>query len=133
MKIIESSDFNGYVLDSVKCDKSLKKAKDNFKELLDENINALKSRLEEMIELRDTKENIIYLLKDTDSCYNYVDKEGNDYQYSVINGKPVLVSADFKMYVIVGYYDVKNVRKMKHNSRYVTESFVDKACVVKPL
>lgn len=133
MKIIGSSDLGGYVLDSVKCDKNLKKAKDNFKELLDENINTLKSRLEEMIELRDTKENIIYLLKDTDSCYNYVDKDGNDYQYSVINGKPVLVSADFKMYAIVGYYDVKNIRKMKHNSRYVIESFVDKACVVKPL
>lgn len=31
------------------------------------------------------------------------------------------------------YYGVKNIRKMKYNSRYVTESFVDKDCVVKQL
>lgn len=133
MQKITDEDKRGYQLDSVHSDKNIVNCIDDFDNLLNNEINRLKNRLDELIEVSKLDEDIVYLVKNTDSCFNYVDKNKNTYEYRVINDKPILIKEDFSMYEIIEYCKVSEIRaKTKYsNSSWCIESYVEKVCKVK--
>ena len=103
--------------------------------LLDEKIVKLETRLSE---LKEAKEFLmtgkqIYLMKDNDSNYCYVDAKYNYiYEYRVINNKPVLIDSDFNLFEIIEYVELNDIGQDTGNYRNIT-AWVDKIVKVKKI
>lgn len=137
MKKVEK--INVYCFDSLHnktyTDECLSNKKALMYKLLDEKIEKLETRL---AELKEAKEFLmtgkqIYLIKDNDSNYCYVDaKHNNTYEYRVINDKPVLIDADFNLFEIIEYVELDDIGQNKGN-RNILESWIDKIVKVKKI
>lgn len=132
-KIISINSLSGYCLDSCTQKKEMIKQIEGFDELLEDEVERLKNRLAELQEIQHMNDDIVYLIKSTDSEFNYVDKNKNVYEYKIIQDKPMLISDSFEVYEIIEYADVKEFRKKdKYSGRsWLIEAYVDKVCKVK--
>ena len=103
--------------------------------LLDEKIAKLEARLSELKEAKEflTTGKQIYLIKDNDSNYCYVDaKHNNTYEYRVINNKPILIDSDFNLFEIIEYTELDDIEQDKGN-RSIIEAWIDKIVKVKKI
>lgn len=130
MKKVTDRDLGGYVLDSTRRMTVKKELAidilEKCSELIRVRIKDLENRiseLKEVLELIDTGKEM-YLL--AGGGYTYVDKDGERYQYNVINGKPILTSRNFKIYEIVEYCDMSDIGQNTGNGRSIVYAYVDK-------
>lgn len=130
MKKVTDRDLGGYVLDSTRRMTVKKELAIDILEkcskLIRVRIKDLENRiseLKEVLELIDTGKEMYLLAGDG---YTYVDKDGERYQYNVINGKPILTSRNFKNYEIVEYCDMSDIGQNTGNGRSIVYAYVDK-------
>lgn len=125
------NEIQAYGFDSVEYMKIRQKTIDEKRRtlnyLLDKKIEKLESRLNG---LKDTRlflktENPIYLIKDNDSRYGYIDAKGNNYEYRMIHDKPVLIDSKFNLYEIIEYEDMSDIGQ-KRGDMVSTVSWIDK-------
>lgn len=98
--------------------------------LLDDKIVSLESRL---AELKEAKEFLvtgkpIYLFKDNDSNYSYIDTTNKHYEYKVINDKPILIDSNFNLFEIIEYVELDDIGQSR-----CTSTWVDKIVKVKKI
>lgn len=103
-------------------------------QLLDKEVENLQARLNELLELKDfiAQGSPIYLFKNNESEYGYLDSEGNNYEYKKINEKPVLIDEYFNLYEIVGYSVLDDIWQDRGNSIAI-KTWVDKVVKVESI
>ena len=90
-----------------------------------DNLMVRLNEIEELIEVG--HEDIVYLLKDTDSKYCYMDVYGVKYKYIIANQKHILLNThNYKSYEILEYCPVKNIQYVDSTSKWKIDSYVDK-------
>ena len=100
---------------------------EEFKVNLEEEIEKLEDRLAELKELKDIQQELIYLVKTTESGYTYVDVHGNNYTFTEIGAKKILINnSTYDTYRLVEYCEVRDLTKLQ-NKNWLVECFVDKA------
>lgn len=102
--------------------------------LLDKKIDSLESRLTELKEVREFLATgmQIYLFKDNNSNYSYIDTTNKHYEYKVINDKPVLIDSNFNLFEIIEYVELNDIEQNR-GSRSCVDSWVDKVVKVKKI
>ena len=100
--------------------------------LLDAKIVFLESRI---AELKEAKEFLatgmqIYLFKNNDSNYSYIDTTNKHYEYRVINDKPVLIDSNFNLFEIIEYVELDDIGQDRGNKNCIA-SWIDKVVKVK--
>lgn len=130
---LKAYDFDSLHDKTIKNDVVTNKLATMYK-LLDDKIVFLESRL---AELKEAKEFLvtgkpIYLFKDNDSNYSYIDTTNKHYEYRVINDKPVLIDSNFNLFEIVEYVELDDIGQDKGNRNYLA-SWVDKVVKVKKI
>ena len=130
--------IRGYKFDSCDyikiCDSMAHQKIKDMSELLDTYIERIESR---SIDLKDAREfkktgKQLYLFKNNESDYGYVDDNGKNYEYKQINNKPILIDADFNLYEIIEYVDLDDIGQDK-GTRSCIVLWIDKIVRVKPI
>lgn len=130
--MIKVNQTRGYEFDSVdyKTPKLLnsgllEKYCNEFNELLENEIQKLEERVEELKEVRSliSKNKQFYLFKDNDSKYFYVDSNGTEYRYIYSFDKPILIGEDMSIYEIISYSETNNIYEYNYKKSHL---YVDK-------